>query len=167
MDAVILAKAMPVELRASATHGLGVFATTNIAKGEKCVFYPNHVEVTEAGEGLLIDRSALEKYGQAAVMLAVNKYCLRLSDGAGSVCSYVGLPAKVEGGALGHMINDGASFHDGRRYAAKSEQRQNVTFRYLTKNWAVGIATKDIAAGEELFLSYGAAYWNDEAKEAS
>ena len=167
MDAVILAKAMPVELRASATHGLGVFATTNIAKGEKCVFYPNHVDVIEVGEGLLIDRSATAKYGEAAVMLAVNKYCLRLRNDAGTVYSYVGLPAKVEGGALGHMINDGASFHDGKRYAQKSTRRQNITFRFLTKDWAVGIATKDIAAGEELFLSYGAAYWNDEAKEAS
>ena len=101
-------------------------------------------------------------YGHDVVMNAVNKYRLALKDSKGKCFDYVGFPFKVEGPAIGHMINDGASNRDGKDYMRLTQMRENVTFKVLTKDWAVGIATRDIKKDEELFFSYGESYWRDE-----
>ena len=79
--------------------------------------------------------------------------------------SIVGLPDLDEQAAyLGHFCNDGAKPKDASGaalavYAEASALAANARFDSLEGLHCGVVATRDIAEGEEIFVSYGAAYW--------
>ena len=77
--------------------------------------------------------------------------------------SLLGDPELVHDPAyLGHMLNDGATCTgEAMRglYRAESARACNVDAVQLEGCHLAIVATRDVARGEELLLSYGAAYW--------
>ena len=65
---------------------------------------------------------------------------------------------------LGHFVNDAAkptadpNSHD--VYVAVSMSKMNCVFEDLQRLTVAVVASRDIKAGEELFVSYGLGYWS-------
>ena len=111
-------------------------------------------------------------------MQAMKKYSL---DYPGEGLRFSGHPTKYEEEGLGHLINDGARISSplpGRKvYERVSREKQNVQPAFFTTSCDLSraaipsntvcfmVATKPIKAGEELFFSYGPAYWEDELED--
>ena len=68
---------------------------------------------------------------------------------------------------IGHMINDGAILNtlggaDALpKYLSATNERRNAGHQTIAGCHMVTTAVRDIAAGEELFVTYGAKYWQE------
>ena len=159
----LLGNACGVVLKESPGKGMGVFATKAFKKNSFVTIYPSHM----VGAELDSERVAWmrnREYTMGCVDKLSKDYCQRIIGGV-----IAGDPALLEDG-LGHMVNDGARSHspaDVEIYRRISKAKENVIphilsgFPYDIREATVFMrATRDIEIGEELFYSYGAAYWS-------
>jgi SET domain-containing protein len=104
-------------------------------------------------------------------------YAVDIGDSA----SIIGVPTFTDdSNYLGHLINDSAYIkalgrrerhigraahkhrgaHAAREYVRASSSGANCRFRVVAGDMLIGVeASRDIKAGDELFVSYGVAYW--------
>ena len=158
----------------------GLYATRDIAVGELVTLYPGDaLAIWSSEEGARRDGS------KASVSFSVTaapasewasgfralrpgfidrawEYGVRISE----VRAIIGDPANTSDSAyLGHMANDAAMCvrpgTAAQAYTIKSEAAANVMLDSLTMKGChhAMVATRDIANGAEIFLSYGKSYW--------
>jgi SET domain-containing protein len=143
-----------ISIQKSSIHGLGVFATENIKKGQIITFYPvNSYGTTHT-----------KIYSDTGVLDENYKITL------GNLMIY-GNPNQTDNKLfLGHMVNDSASFEINKN--ASNKQIKNAICRYIleSKNNALmksdkhksaiyHLATKDILKGEEILSTYTPTFW--------
>ena len=160
------------ELRESPGKGRGVFTLESVRKDRYVTIYPSHAivrcvaDMSEELEGTLQEFDTIGKLDE-----------MKLTDELFETYSLnahyknlviVGDPRVCLPHALGHMINDKArskSEKDEHIYTKVSKLGQNVRAEtmFIGENDTLPIvvmkATRNIAAGEELFYSYGLCYW--------
>lgn len=156
-------KLTKVEARPSPVHGTGVFAVRDIKQGELVTLYPGDAVMKVVGSG-----------AQAAVSDKLAKFCgesvdmVKLLEGlrpyrfnVTETIAVLGFPKFDKDPAyLGHLVNDGAATTDEETYAAATAKAMNCRYHVCAKKGHVAIvATRDVKEGEELFASYGSAYW--------
>ena len=140
--------------------GRGVFTLRAFAKGEVLTLYPAHAEMVYGD-----DKPGWKGWS------ARPGYCMehlrRMADDYGIDApghTIAGDPDRLEDG-VGHLINDGARCpHPGaeriyRRVSLAKENTIPYTLRSGDQFLVQMRATRDIAAGEEIFFSYGLPYW--------
>ena len=159
----LLSNACGVVLKESLGKGMGVFATKAFKKDSFVTVYPSHMVGAELDIECVIWMRNRE-YTMEYVNKLSKDYCQRIIGGV-----IAGDPALLEDG-LGHMVNDGARSHspaDVEIYRRISKAKENVIphilfrFPYDIREATVFMrAIRDIEIGEELFYSYGAAYWS-------
>ena len=143
--------------------GRGLFAATDISKGEMVTCYPGDILLQPTG--LIGVPEYLEK-DEKLLRTLLFKYSVgSIRDGI----AVMGLPEKVDDMAYaGHLINDGAKpptcQAELERYVQESEHVRNVEHCPLENIHMVTIALRDIQKGEELLVSYGPVYWMDHAE---
>lgn len=132
----------------SDVHGNGVFATEDIKKGEY---------ICEYGGDVVTNEEFHNKYND-------NLYALNISHNY----LIIGHQVPKDSMKIGQLINDFATFdNEGTDiiekyyfYKIKSMKGANVDFMRVGKFKMLIVALRDIKKGEELFVSYGAGYWN-------
>ena len=159
----LLSNACGVVLKESLGKGMGVFATKAFKKDSFVTVYPSHMVGAELDIECVVWMRNRE-YTMEYVNKLSKDYCQRIIGGV-----IAGDPALLEDG-LGHMVNDGARSHspaDVEIYRRISKAKENVIphilsgFAYDIREATVFMrAIRDIEIGEELFYSYGAAYWS-------
>ena len=159
----LLSNACGVVLKESLGKGMGVFATKAFKKDSFVTVYPSHMVGVELDIECVVWMRNRE-YTMEYVNKLSKDYCQRIIGGV-----IAGDPALLEDG-LGHMVNDGARSHspaDVEVYKRISKAKENVIphilsrFPYDIREATVFMrAIRDIEIGEELFYSYGAAYWS-------
>ena len=159
--------------------GNGVFACRDIVQGELVTLYPGDAVKIQDDDDSSTQNGGDD--GEAAELL----WAVEAADGSrrrpdasmlerakdyerevasGSALSVLGDPARAEDPAyLGHMINDGVTCD---RNALRATYLTEAAIVCNVHHFAPGgachvavVATRDIAAGEELFMSYGSNYW--------
>lgn len=167
-----------VEVKASSVHGKGVFATKPIKTGEIITFYPgdsanyipdgnedktDHLVICHLSNRVkkLTDCENTEETASNFY----NKhweYNCKVSD----YYSITGHPElDKDPNYVGHLIND-RYVCDFKRitpsiYLELSAKRTNAIFKNLKNNTHVSVvARRDIAVGEEIFVTYGIEYWS-------
>ena len=146
--------------------GDGVFATTDIAEDEIITCYPGDAVLARTTGGrVTIWGTHVPAELRAQSNIDMEAYGLTVDDRN----SIVGLPTlHDDAGYVGHLINDGARLRGlgGPElglllpaYLEQTTRRRNVGHRVLEGCHTVTFATRDIAAGEELYVTYGATYW--------
>ena len=145
-----------VQVRSSPVHGRGVFALRDIQKSEIACFYDGDVKTFAE---ILSDYDKVNK-----------KYWISHPTKPDSVlCGY---PNPVNNFGVGQLINDSTMLNikeldfkkgikDCEDYTITSRRLENVR---LDADFQMR-ATRDIKAGEELFLHYGYKYWLQELSE--
>ncbi len=160
---------------ASALAGRGVFATRALAPGELVTCYPADAIVVSRGRdrgvdgvtrgviwGAHVDAGLRDAQKLAAEWSTHNE----LAPFAGGVYSIVGHP-ELAGDAsyLGHFANDAAALDaaagDGgvEEYEEASSRLANAANAPLEGVHVGVVATRAIAAGDEVLVSYGADFW--------
>jgi hypothetical protein len=141
-----------VELRDTGDAGMGVFATTDLPKGEVVTIYPAHLFCKNNGDGtenwsvdtrMEWDKEALDEFvhGEGRIYTMKNRQW-----------KYIGLPDKTDKWWLiGHMVND-------RGYNGTEDYEPYSRANCFFYGNAI-MTTQDIKQGEELSVSYGSAYW--------
>lgn len=166
--------------------GRGLFATEDIPKGHVITCYPGDALLVKAdkyGEDILLWGAHVEKadvWDEDAVFAGTESSppLTSYSVSVDECYSVLGHPSLDDNPAYyGHFANDGASidelgldFDEGLGveeniavYVEKSKEVRNamhVTFRGGAHK--VTVATRDIKAGEEIFVTYGPDYWGIE-----
>ena len=156
-----------VEIREVSAYGKGVFAMEDLEADQVVTIYPAHI---------VHKRGDLHLYKVAGATFSEDTfwdYSLNMKDG--SVIS--GDPTICLPGYLGHMINDSTTesehikkcnideiINESIKYKIKSIKNDNCL---LANKNGIGyvVTTKKIKKGEELFTSYGAAYWTNLKKK--
>jgi SET domain len=165
--------------------GLGVFATRPIAVNELITLYPGDAllqwhNATDCedrhGVRVLLGRPHIQEqersdamnkgtlFGRA--MDAARAYEVRIT---GKTISVVGDPHRRHDAAyLGHLLNDGACLNSSSSSSTKIvDEYTRQSLSVANAKIVVGaetchvelVATRPIAPGQEIFLSYGALYW--------
>jgi hypothetical protein len=167
--------------------GRGLFASHDIPKGTIVAFYPVHFigfRFQESGlcnsVGLPSSSSSLsstddDKQGGdfhvESSSYTLNSFTNRKLCGI-DLCNDLNLQGNLfvdmnpnkknqDGWACG-FINDGAivQSHNDTNYYLQSKSCQNVEIvPFSTAPFHVGVTTKDVKEGQELFVSYGFSYW--------
>jgi len=144
---------------APATHGMGVFATRDIKKGERITLYPAHFIVWEVkGEGVTFapKKNPEEENTYYRLTAYDNK------------CSISGNQRIHHSHVAGHLLNDGGvvgAFSketlgaDICRYMLTTLQNENCDFMEGENKFMWVVANRNIKMGEELCVSYNMAYW--------
>ena len=129
-----------VELKQSAIHGRGVFASKLIKYGEPITMYPADALIEDLGSG------KVKYYSKEEEDIHVfDDYLIRFT---GNV-SIAGNPRIVDNTAyLGHMINHAES--------------PNATFMRI-KCFLITISLRDIPVGEEILVNYGPVFFPSRA----
>jgi hypothetical protein len=148
--------------------GLGLFASRDISEGELLTLYP--------GDALLIWNRDVGDFGAGDVGVMFGNHIQGLYRDASRVStdearsyelkiktghSIVADPRLVADSAyLGHMINDGSALMNNDNssrtlYSRTTFDRHNAAFFVMEGCHFTTIATKNIAKGEEIFVSYG------------
>ncbi|KAG5181788.1 hypothetical protein JKP88DRAFT_245952 [Tribonema minus] len=161
----------------SPVHGKGVFASCAISKGSVATIYPMDAFLNPpfktVNSKVHGDWTVKPMTLAHTMVLAHNP--THLYSGRDVWC--VGDPSLVaDCWFLGHMINDRVSLIPKRQddhartplretvYISIAESMCNITPCELTFDdmviYVCMVATRDISAGEELFMPYGTAYWN-------
>ena len=128
-------------------EGLGVFAKTNIKKGEVVSMYPSDIVRIYQGNHYFEFKSDRS--------VKVNlKHAYKTDD-----CVIFGDAFIDDMNLVGNMINDAAQT-DGsnEKYYHESYLKQNVKY-YPYKIFVLIVACQDIKKDEELLVSYGIEYW--------
>ena len=161
----------------SAIHGRGLFATRDIAPGELVTLYPGDALLSWP-DGDAASRSAGceikalfgshvpndEQTAEDLFVRAANARAYELPTSVPSL-TIVGDPARdADPSYLGHLANDGAAIVAGDEasraaYAAASAARANADHWTLEGAHHATVATRPIAAGDEVLVSYGEGYW--------
>lgn len=161
-----------VTVKPSKIHGNGVFAKRDIQKGELLTFYPgdkvnfapnkdSHIDGHKAF--VFWSKRMENKYGHdECINVDLGDYKFDIDDR----WIVYGDPSFTDDASyLGHLINDGAKPNDNPKsiqiYCKISKVKANCDFRDLKSLHLAIVATKDISAGEELFISYGVRYWSN------
>jgi len=157
-------------------HGNGLFVTRTIEEGELITFYPGDAVIlwsgghrTEAGvpDGTGVIFGAHVPDDQRDVIVALESMDYEIS--ATGLISLVGDPERAsDPGYLGHFANDAvtcASPYLREEYEAQSLARSNARHVTVEGCHYATLATRTIAAGEEVLVSYGADYWLGRADE--
>jgi SET domain-containing protein len=150
----------PCEVRPS-TYGRGVFATRDISKGDFITLYPAH--------GIEFDRINKKKSHYIGDIEYDTEYVV---DHSKNKMAFMGDKDSFNGLFMGHLINDNypsvEDFKDKEKLAATAVNYYlhastfaNCLFKDGT-NFTIIQAYKDIKKDEELFVSYGLAYWGDD-----
>ena len=152
--------------------GRGVFAVRDIGRGELITCMPADIAIHDAsGDELWGEHVAEEQFEDS------HHHDTPLADyqiSEGDDFTLVGLPSLCDDPSyLGQFINDAEkldvsgdvppSQDDVSRYEAASEAGRNAEHTSLYLHMAT-VATRDIPAGEEVFVSYGADYWIEHAR---
>lgn len=166
-----------LEVRQSAVHGRGVFATRRLPAGVLLTGYPCHLLV--AGREILQCAASanLAGLGQPELAQICDKYGFALSD----ELRLVGLPTECDDRRLlGHMLNDGCladvfggtpveRLRDKRvllpllmRFYGNTLAHVNCIFRCdRSRVVCCVVSRREIQADEELLVSYGMPYWHE------
>ncbi len=166
-----------IELRASAIHGVGVFATCNIPKFCMVTFYPGDIaECTPKQRSNIgkvrtcstFSKRFQEKYDGAERQQRFEKlrtngnYTLQV-DSKNTIIADPCFDNNVC--YFGHFVNDRFK-PDGNKitdevYHKLSTSRSNCAYYKFNAGLHIGIlTTRNIAKNEELFVTYGACFWN-------
>jgi len=174
----------PVRVGRSNIHGQGVFAARDILAGETVTFYPvDGVEslktkTTRVLSPVNVSRSRLVDVRQS---YSCGVHC-GVHVGGSEVHSIIGEPKiNADMRQVGHLLNDGcpfkmpkfdsensmptfgwhvAFFRRQKIHRTVSALANNIAFKKTDGSLTVRmVATKDIASGEELLVSYGVEYW--------
>lgn len=163
-----------VEVKESKTHGLGVFATRDINKGELITYYPAHYVMLYPEKG---EKYTKVKYGVLGGItvsrknLAVPENLRDYEFEINSYYSIAGDPRIYDNLTyVGHMINDGARGHstldnynpqDEELYKIVVKAKCNAVLQF-EQNGLLSVkvtAIKNIKKGEEILAPYGYEYW--------
>lgn len=162
--------------------GRGVFASADCLAGSLLTLYPgdairiddilagyNHVSCCSAsddGSLCITDASLLNRARTYEIEVSTPHHGApqRPADTSEpSLSSVLGDPDRVDDPAyLGHMLNDGAiCTSEALRptYTSESSSARNAEPVQLEGCHLAIVATRDVRRGEELLLTYGAAYW--------
>lgn len=158
------------EVKASTIHGRGLFAIQDFKKGDIVTFYPAHIiELTPHGnrskDGHMKIRLPCHPSIPVPKHEDINEYLLSISPTI-HIC---GIPSiDKDPSYCGHLINDGARPSSDPRshpiYEMVSKTKANVTFSLIHDTLMAMRATRDIEAGEEIFVSYGLPYWKTQMR---
>jgi hypothetical protein len=152
-----------VEVRPSNLAGRGVFATAPCQAGDRLTLYPNHLVLwfpqgRANGDTLRV----FHRHGYPDVGKIVDAYdayrILVYPD-----VDLIGLPTDTDDRRfLGHMVNDraGGGPVDAQTYATRAANDNNASFWVAPDGALWVVANRNIAAGCEITVTYGAAYWN-------
>ena len=157
------------KVRKSRIHGLGLFSTREISKGELITFYPAHYAIrygeqrpdgkytVQASCALCTRDKCLREH------ITSNKYALEIKSEHGRYTIYGDPEFSNDAMYLGHFINDGAKPGDSTKskllYELVSLEKQNCAFVNLEGFASVVVAMQDVPAGAEFFVHYGTSYW--------
>jgi len=157
----------------SATVGRGLFANQDCAAGDLLTCYPGDGLVSTGTDenswtidwGSHVSATNRKQFGGISqnnpLFLG---YVLFVSEDYG----VLGLSALDEDPAyLGHFANDGGTMPVSERelsiYVLESSERSNAMHQGISGDaHMVTVATRDIKAGEEIFVTYGPEYWREQ-----
>lgn len=156
-----------VEVRKSEIHGNGVFAKRDIKINEIITFYPAHILQLYIGNNesiLAFSNKIKEKHTDSPVNHINDHY--KYSCNNRNIL--IGDPTIIDdSNYLGHLIND-SIMHDKTKKSRKlynnlSNIQANCDFNNFEPYYLYIpiISTKFIKKDEELFVSYGAQYWDN------
>lgn len=160
------ATSIPVrtEVKASTVAGQGVFALVDIEPGQLVTLYPAHcvinTERSAAGNCTLDPTMPAELVAKVeADKDLLSQYMYTFSN-----INIIGHPQMpLHHRYHGHMINDSCTLAaQGDNYDQYSAAHANVEFLVVPAGVTM-IATRKILAGDEVFTTYGAEYWRDNA----
>jgi len=159
-----------------AEAGNGLFASCDIPKGTIIGFYPVHaigcrfesgacqsVQLTRRTDEFTQINHETSAY--SLYTLSDEPLCgvdLQVEFGNSKLFVDMNPDSVIPAGWFCGFINDGATLrYDGdEAYYPKSLSRQSVVIvPFGVAPFQVGITTRDVAQGEELFVSYGYSYW--------
>ena len=154
--------------------GQGLFAKSDIPKGTIVAFYPIHSIGCKFPSGICQSVQAAEDSNHqinnensayALFSLVDRPLCgVDISSSYNNAKMFVDMNPKntiYEGWFCG-MINDGAvvRYANDEEYYSNSRKLQNVEIvPFSCAPFHVGVTTRHVQAGEELFVSYGYKYW--------
>ena len=147
-----------------------------IPEGTICCVYPAHATTIafggfEKGQSNYIVQSIVPHEGLRMDQYIEYYYPTHIfSDKSGSVHSMIGisgLPDRydVQKYRVGHLLNDSHTINERtgvEEYLKNAAAAGNVLFVHVGHLIVVGVATRDIASGEELLFNYGPDYWLNE-----
>ena len=168
------------ELRDSPGIGKGVFMLEPVKKGRYVTVYPSHAVFRCCAdldrEGVHGTKQEFDTIGHMqSVEITDEKFAKYTLGAKYKNLVIMGDPSICAPHALGHMINDKArskSVKDEGIYTIVSTRGQNVTPEtlFIEENDTLPVifmkATRDIAANEELFYSYGLNYWRPKRQKS-
>jgi SET domain len=169
--------------------GRGLFASRDIRCGELVTLFPGDAlllwnasrgvgDFGEGGVGVLFGRHVVgeDRDPDRVASDLARRYEVKISDSR----SLVADPRRIDDAAyLGHIMNDGAALllredESGNcaaaartRYSRLSHERHNAAFFVSEGCHLAALATRDIAGGEEIFVSYGEGYWLSRIQQGS
>lgn len=149
----------PVRVAHSNVHGRGVFATRNLKPNELVTTYPVDALRVQADMAPKEDAFVYlykdnNMYSNSTNYASVHweAYKVQVAEKHQAVCIF-GNPDVHYPGACGHLIND----------AKNSGKRRNCAMCTLLGGVVTAILVlHPIKEGEELLMSYGDGYWNDQ-----
>lgn len=149
----------------STIAGLGLFAKTDIQRGEILTCYPGDILLVhdDMGEKVIWGAHVQDHLPDVCIERNIRpEYSLQTSHDRWSI---VALPQLGYDNTsyLGHFANDGASAPtcpaELASYVLESQELNNAMHRSWSSCHMVTIATKNIAKEDEIFVTYGAEYW--------
>lgn len=158
--------------------GDGVFATVDISEGDIVTCYPGdavmalppgHDAETASGYGPRHRVTIWGTHVPASLREQATRHMEEYSLNVDAVYAVCGLCAlRDEMAYVGHLVNDGARVSRGlgglsggaaAAYADASAARRNAGHETLEGCHTVTLATRDIARGDEIFVTYGHRFW--------
>lgn len=145
--------------RDGSVHGVGLFATRDIAEGELITCYPGDALIYQPTEGIIFGGHVPEALADPD---AVEDEWLDYTLSEDEAYAVVGIPALDDDAAYaGHFCNDGARLVDGDvdGYELASAAARNAKHVDLDGLHMVTVATRRISRGEEVLVTYGEDFW--------
>ena len=143
------------------TSGRGLFATMDCKQGDFLTCYPGDIVLHETKGFQPTPNEDIGILNDDMLRDYLVRYCIGITE----EYAIMGLPHYDDDMAYaGHFINDGVCQPptietELESYMEESTLKANVQFLPLENLHLVGLATRDIQKGEELFVSYGPLYW--------
>ena len=168
----------PLQIMESKDRGKGLFATADIGPGMVVTMYPAHAIVTGR-------QPKMTKHDPHFSMAPENimAYFLAITT---AELGLVGDPKLCRIGAMAHMVNDACPIGDVKRMRKRTPDMSDRDTMGLVVNYNVKVkravncafiiepdccyleTVRHVAAGDELLVAYGDAYWLDsEAQSAT
>ena len=147
---------MKVEVAESPIHGVGVFATKRINRGEVVTMYPSHGAGIEREGKLMLNIPGTHPEYQALVQAMGND--TKKYEFVQGKTHMLGIPTVRYPCFLGHLLNDGSDISTKGAYVTTWLTRNNAVFN-VYKNICYVQALRDIEPGQEVTVAYGETYW--------